>query len=364
MHDYKYDVTIKAKITETSEAYSFVLQVSDKDKQHFHYKPGQFITLFLTIDGQEYPRSYSFSSSPISNKDLKITVKRVENGLASNYLIDKVKVGDSLKASTPAGHFFNMSQTIEDQLEYIMFAAGSGVTPIMSMIKWSLPHLPKHSIHLVYSNKNPESTIFLDELNALENKYQHFKVTYLYSRLEEKSQKLTVNELNILLDEAFLTPLQKSIYMCGPEAYMNMISEGAIARGLTTQWLHKESFFMPVDDGSAAAAGIEHGIFIGEIPSNVVAQPCETVIAEIDGEYVEAKGNSEEPLLEILLEQGHAPPFSCMSGSCQACLCELVEGKVYQEYEGILTEEEVENKQFLSCQAKAISKTVKFKYIE
>lgn len=362
--EFKHELKVIGKKQETNDAYTFELQVPEDKKQLFHYKPGQFITFFMKINNEEIARSYSFCSSPMADENLKVTVKRVPAGKGSNYLINEISVGDSLWSSPPAGHFFNMSQTIEDELEYVLFAAGSGVTPMMSILKWSLPNLPKHKIHLVYSNKNPSSTIFLDELDELKNQYENFKVTHFFSQHDEKSEKLRDAELSSILAHTFESDTQKSFYLCGPHPYMEMIETQLKQRDVREEWIHKESFFAPEPTANTTKVAESNNIYINFIPDHVDQQDCTKIEAEIDGSYVTVDGNSDESILEVILEAGETPPFSCMSGSCQACMCELIEGKVYQESEGILTEDDLKQKRFLSCQAKAISENIKIKFVE
>lgn len=351
------------KIKETQDASTLELEVPADKKELFNYKPGQFITFFMDINGEQVNRSYSFSSSPLADKNLKVTVKRVPGGLGSNHLINDIQVGDTLKSSPPAGSFFSMQQTIEEELEYYLFAAGSGVTPMMSLIKWSLPNLGKHKINLIYSNKNPNSTLFLNELEALEKQYENLKVTYFFSQHEEKNERLGEIELATILSKAFESKTQKSFYLCGPNGYMEMIERQLLKRDVASEWIHKESFFLPEAKPSSSKSGASHDIFIGSIPSTFTKEDCQSISADIDGEMITVEGNSDESLLEVLLEQGHTPPFSCMSGSCQACMCHLVEGKVFQESMGILTDDDLNNGNFLSCQAKAVSKNVNIKFI-
>ncbi len=362
-----HELTVIEKTQETSDTATFTLQIPADKKTLFYYKPGQFLTVFMTIDNKSVARSYSFSSCPMGDPHLSITVKRVPGGIGSNYLLDHVHSGGKLLVSPPAGHFFNMGQSAEDELEYYLFAAGSGVTPLFSVIKWTLPSLPKHKIHLIYSNKTHDSTIFLNSLKDLEKKYPQLKVTYFYSQLEEPHQRLTADNLKQILSEAFSTPTKKSFYLCGPEAYMQTIENELNTHDVDPAWVHKESFFAPEGQGEGfKSKAQEKGIYIETLPDGFKPEACEQITADIDGEtiVVDLKNETEESILETLLDAGHTPPFSCMSGSCQVCMCTLIEGEVFQENEGVLTQEDIDDKKFLACQAKAVSKKLKIVFDE
>jgi ferredoxin-NADP reductase len=207
-----------------------------------HYKAGQFITLVFNHHGEEVRRSYSLSSSPYEDR-LAITVKRISNGEISRFLLTKVKVGDIIIAVKPAGVFTLRDEDIEAEKDMVFFAAGSGITPVFSQLKYLLNQPGKSKAHLIYSSLDKQSIIFNNELNALAHKFPHrLNITYLLSSDANRLNNLIVERL--VNNQIVFSRDKAEFYLCGPFVYMRMIRLTLSYMGIEAQQIHKEWFWM------------------------------------------------------------------------------------------------------------------------
>lgn len=346
-------LTVKQKIKETKDACTFVLEVPTDKKKEFEYHAGQFLTLFLQVNGEDLQRSYSISSTPAVDAHLSISVKRVTGGRASNWLCDHLKEGDELRVSVPMGSFY---QANDQTQHYILFAAGSGITPIFSILKEVLSKTKAH-VHLFFGNRTEQDVIYREGLESWQKQYG--ERLSIHHHLSEKmgrcSEKIILN---------FIATLGKSIsadntelYLCGPEGFMINV-ESSVKSLKNPLPIRKESF------GSTVKPVAKESVLKGfetVIGSGTEATP-ETIRALINGELVEVQAHPELSVLESLLEAGHNPPFSCMEGSCMACMAKLKQGKVYQDDPGILTEDNLSQMEILTCQAKPLSARVELDF--
>jgi ring-1,2-phenylacetyl-CoA epoxidase subunit PaaE len=350
---------VARRIQETADAVSLVFEIPENLKSQFHYQAGQFVTFFLTVDGQKLNRSYSLSSSPLTDKDFKITVKKVAGGVGSTFLCERVKEGDTLLTTPPAGHFFKPSLD-SGGVHYYLFAAGSGVTPVYSILKTVLTASPLNRVTLVYCNRNEDSIIYKNELAAwLLQKPQQLKIVDVLSRPSSawagRAGRLQADVIVPLLKSD--TPQTREFYMCGPKEFMQLIRGTLTSQGVAGEFIHEEDFGLAVHKPHMEFQ--EGWTFIG--PSTEMSSP-EKIIATISGETIEVDAKPGQSVLETLLEAGAQPPYSCMDGACMACLAKVTEGRVYQEDPGILADDNVQNCETLSCQAKPASRIVKVSY--
>lgn len=366
------------KINETPEAQSIVLEIPDELKSKFTYKPGQFVTFFLKVNGEDLNRSYSLSSSPLVDNDFQVTVKRVEGGRGSNYLIDQIHEGDTLRVTPPAGHFYSPPSDLNGR-HYVLFAAGSGITPVFSVLKSVLVSNDKNHVTLIYANRNEDGIIYKDELDLWINKYpKRLQVLHILSRPDSSwcgpTGRCSSDYVNATLDEELKrTPSLKAEYfLCGPVGFMDMARDTLLDRGVSTDQIHAESFgetfslkpsAHPAGESKEASCAVGddgQSVCIGERPET--SEKPEKIIAVLDGETVEVEADEDESILEALMNAGHNPPYSCMEGTCMACMGKIKEGRVYQEDPGILTDENIEECEALTCQARPLSKVVRVDY--
>ena len=382
-----YFIKIKKKVQETKDSVSFIFEIPNEYKSLFHYTPAQFLTFEFQIKEKKLLRSYSLSSCPLLNEELKTTVKRVKRGVISNYMIDHLKEGDILLSRKPAGRFFKPPKDLKPK-HYFLFAGGSGITPLFSIIKTILTSDPKNKINLFYANKDESSIIYHKELQEWSTKYKEkFKIVYIlsqekqtwcdiYGRLERKHLEkyfsdISVNHSNHLY------------YLCGPIGFMQTIEEFLTQNKVKNTHFRKESFFsatlkkslsselktehqnnvtpLSITETSYQSESQLEIILKGKEGEHEKAHP-KTIRAFINEEEIEISAEADIPILEQLLSAGYSPPFSCLSGSCMSCLAVLKKGRIIQEERGILEDENLKNHEILTCQAKPESRVVEVDY--
>lgn len=315
--------------------------IFEKPEKPFNYLPGQFLTLIMPIEGEEVRRSYSLCTSPYLDENPAITVKRVDSGVVSNYLNDHMKAGDVFDVMTPAGHFTPALDPEHDK-KYVLFAGGSGITPIMSILKSILIKEHKSQVTLVYQSRNEQSIIFNNELDELQKKHpSHFKVIHLLSQPSEawKGHKGRIDGAmtsDLLMDIAENKVAQFEYFLCGPSGFMLTVFDTLIDFEVPEKRIHKESFY----SGEAKAKTEE--------PSEVSNQDIMVTIL-LDGEEYEVDVPANRSILEAALDQDIDMPFSCQNGLCTACRGKLLAGNVRMDDEDGLSEEEINEGYVLNC---------------
>jgi ferredoxin-NADP reductase len=351
---------VAKRIQETPESVSLVLEIPPELKTQFRYQAGQFVTFFLKIDNQPLNRSYSLSTSPIVDQDFKVTIKKVAGGKGSTYLCEQVKEGDTLLTSPPAGHFFKPDLN-EKGTHYILVAAGSGITPVYSIMKTVLTASMANKVTLFFCNRNEESIIYRQELEQwLAAHKPRLEVVYT---LTQPSANWTGNKGRLnpealkLVAARPLNQQTREAYLCGPTDFMVSARAALVAGGMKTESVHQEDFGVAVHKPKPNVN--DAWTFIG--PQQHAESP-EKIIATINGEVFEAPAKEGQNVLESLLEAGAQPPYSCMDGACMACLGKIEAGRVYQEDPGILSDDSIANCESLTCQAKPLSRIVRINF--
>jgi ferredoxin-NADP reductase len=314
------------------------------------YKPGQFLTLYVPVNGKIEKRMYSFSCNPFTDKELKITVKEVKNGLVSRYLCNEVKIGDTFEVDKPQGSFFIQPHK-NAQKQYILFAGGSGITPIFSIVKSVLIKEPKSKILLIYANKDKDSIIFHDEINELLNKYSStFKTEHiLYNNKITKENYhlgLASNELFLKIFYKHGLSFENNIYMiCGPFGYMEKTKEILGLNKVQKNQIAVEVF-----------KSHEINVFGKDSISDV-----EIIF---DGETHQIKVPGNKSILSVAMSNNIALPYSCGSGMCSTCKVTLVKGEVEMAEVHFLEQSEVDNGKILTCISYPKSKKVSIEIIK
>ncbi len=351
MSEFKVKVTEKKIIA--TDAVTLKLEIPKGFEDKFKYKAGQFIGIQADINNEKVIRSYSLSSSPETDDYIQVALKKVPMGKMSSFLVDKIKEGDHLVVTPPVGHFVCASK----DYHHILFAAGSGITPIYSMIKSLLVHQAS-KVTLIYSNKNLASTIFAEELKALQKSYPQFAIKWIFTQEAPDWEDVSEGRVSTTLLEKLFYLWQSAydpiFYMCGPEGYMESIEAFLGHKGYDGSQIKKESFVALVASLDA------DDIIVGQF--NGVVETCLEVKAEIDYSDCVVKPQSGETIIEALLREGFDPPYSCLDGNCLACQCILKEGAVQQKDTGILNEDDFKEGRILSCQARPLTKKVKVIY--
>ena len=320
---------------ETTDARSFVFDVPAELSSTFAYCPGQFVTVRVVIDGVPYLRSYSMSSAQAVGDHMQVTVKRVPGGLVSNWLNDHVGEGSVIEVRRPAGAFV----LGETDREIVAFAAGSGITPIFSILKSALATTGRR-VRLLYANRDRKSVIFGEGLAALASCYpDRLRVTH--HRDDERGQ-LTDCDVAAFVRDAD----DAEFYLCGPPAFIDAVEHALIGHGVSPDLVHCERFATdavrdePTYAGSAVApAGIELTLELGSRSAVVAPRPGATI-------------------LQSARAAGLQPPSSCETGTCATCLGRVVEGRADMRNNEVLTPDEVTAGWVLTCQAVPVSPRV------
>lgn len=300
------------------------------------YKSGQYITLVQRIADEEVRRSYSITSSPQLNEPLTIGVKRVENGLFSRQLIDHAKPGDEW-TTTGAGGLFVLPDEVQSCHQVFFFAAGSGITPIFSLIKTVLHFYTHLSVVLIYSNASPDKAVFLQPLQQLAATFKdRFVLELLYSTNPKLERARLYRELLLeLTDKLSVTEKGKTLfYVCGPESYMRMCIFTLQAIGVHKNNIKRENFVMH---------NVSH--------KNILPPDKETHHVQISfGEkHYEFEVEYPESILKAAKKNGVQLPYSCEVGSCGNCVARCVKGTVWHSYNEVLTDRELEKGLVLTC---------------
>ncbi len=340
-----YPIRVSEVHKETKDCTSITFDIPEELQEIFLFKQGQHLTLKATIDGEDVRRSYSLCSSPLENK-WQVAVKRINGGVFSNYANNVLKVGDTIELMPPLGSFF-VETNPSVAKNYVVFAAGSGITPILSIIKTHLAAEPNSTFKLFYLNRNVKSIIFKEEIEALRNMYfGRLEIFYFLTKEQrdipllngrftsEKIQELTAKVLDVsAIDECFV---------CGPEDMIFMIRDELVNAGLAKEKVHYELFFSggSEEDKKRAAEAVEHK-FEG------------TEVTIIDGgkEFHFAMDDDYDNILDGALAAGADLPFACKGGVCSTCKCKVIDGTVEMKINYALEEDEVAKGLVLSCQA-------------
>ena len=341
------ELTIAEVIEETADAKSIVFDIPAGCEDDFRYTPGQFLTLRVPSERTgSVARCYSLSSSPTEDARLKVTVKRTIDGYGSNWLCDNAEAGMSMHVLAPSGIFTpkNLDQ------DFILLAAGSGVTPVMSILKSALAQGTGHIV-MVYANRDEKSVIFKDELQRLQRENPD-RLTVLHW-LESVSGIPTAEMIGNLLQPV---ATKRHSYICGPAPFMETVKDGLRRSGADMHLIHTEVFSSIEGDPFAEIVIDESAGDDGEGPA--------TAIVELDDEVHEVSWPRQTPLLDVLLSKGIKAPFSCRKGECSACACILKSGEVDMIHNGILDPEEVEEGYVLSCQLLPKTDRVEVSYSE
>lgn len=341
--DHYFTLKVKEIIHETADAYTIVFQQPEKPLK---YEPGQFLTLIQEIEGKKIRRSYSLSSSPYLNEDPAVTIKCVENGLMSNYLHKNLKVGDEMEIMEPMGSFTTVFKP-ENERHLIMFGGGSGITPMMSIIKSAMQEEPQSIVSLIYANRNVDSIIFKAQLEALEKQFSsRLNVVHVLDNApinwQGPSGLLNPAMLSDIFKEIPDWGIEKSQYlMCGPEGMMNNVQSLLESMGGSKDRIYKESFVNTTIKKPDAATTLVEAKNDTEVDREV------TIIYE--GEEFKFTVKPDKTILETALDMDIDLPYSCQSGLCTACRGKCLSGKVKLDEEEGLSEAELEEGYVLTC---------------
>lgn len=338
-----HSLSILEVIHETEDAVSIAFDVPQELKEDYAYKSGQYLTLKAMINGEELRRSYSLCSAPYQN-EWRVAIKQVENGKFSTFANHELKAGDKMEVMTPMGNF-SIHTDATKQGSYVLFAAGSGITPIISIAKSILKEEPKSDVTLFFGNKGVNSVIFKEEIEALKNQYMgRLRVIHVFSResLGNKIQKGRIDKNKS--DELFTAFLKDSdidgVYICGPESMILAVKDSMVLNGVDEKKVHFELFTTP----SSESKSVELPTNSPKIESNV------TIIMDGD-EYDVHLDSTGQSILDAAHESGADLPFACKGGVCCTCKAKIIEGSARMDVNYALEKDEVEAGYILTCQS-------------
>lgn len=338
--------TIQLLITavrpETTTVKTFFLQTVDG--RPLPYQAGQFITFLFSINGQEVRRSYSFSSSPSWNEPISITIKRQPNGIISRWVHDSWHPGTVLQALPPAGMFTIAYQ--QQPRDIFLIAAGSGITPVYSLLKDLLLCEPGSMVTLIYSNHSRSHAVFYDELIALQKRFpDQLNIELLLSDHQQILQaRLSSTSLKLLLDRHLhYAKADALLYTCGPFDFMQMVQIVGLTNGFVSRNIRREIFTLP-DITAAQSTYVDNVDRTMTIIKKGVRYPL----------FVP----HQQSVLTAALQNGIDLPYSCRAGRCSSCRARLLQGIVQMHYNEVLTNEDEANGWILTCTGHPLSDNV------
>ncbi len=351
-----HPLKIKDIRKETADCVSVAFDIPADLTEDYAYKQGQSITVRRHFDGEDIRRSYSVCSSPMDG-ELRVAIKMVENGRFSTYANKDLKAGDEVDVMTPTGHFYTDLDPANKK-HYVAFAAGSGITPILSIIKTTLATEPNSNFTLVYGNKNTHSIIFLEELEALKNRYlQQFQIFHVLSR-ESVDVPILNGRINSsksaeFFDKKLIEATGVSeLFICGPEEMIMAVKDAALAAGIDTKHIHFELFTIPT------LAAVKHEAKAVEKPVVDTVRKAK-VSVKIDGitHHIDLPFGGDS-ILDAALKGGADLPFACKGGVCCTCRAKVTSGTVEMDMNFALEDDEVEKGYILCCQSHPTSEEV------
>jgi len=329
---------------ETADAYTIEF---DQPAEGFDYLPGQYLTLKVVVDGQEYRRAFSLSSCPQEDTHLSVTIKAIEDGRVSSHLKNKLNIGDTIEAYPPLGSFI-LHPDSSNRHHYVLIGAGSGITPLMSMLRSILCTESHSQVTLIYGNRDEDNIIFRDQLKELEKHYEpRLKVIHILSQPLKPWHGFTgrIDEniaREILGDVQALNPLPFSLHLCGPQGVMEAVDRAVSQLGIDPDAVHREYYTAPLL-GETLGEDEEFDFDYDLVTRNV------QVI--LDGKQHTVTVDPDSNILQAAKDVGLDPPYACEEGVCSTCRAKLHGGLIQMMARDGLSDEELEANYILTCQS-------------
>lgn len=337
-----FKLSIKEITHETKDTVSILFNVPQELKHHYQFIAGQYVTLKVVLDNQEIRRSYSVCSAPKSG-ELRVAVKAVNKGVFSNFATAQLKVGDVIEVGKPEGKFvFEPNQSPKN---YAAFAAGSGITPIFSIIQAVLEAHENNTFVLAYGNKTPEDTIFYKALNDLKNLFpSRFFVYYTFTQAKTDDAlfgRIDRSVVNYVLNNKHADLVFDTFFLCGPEDMIALVSAILDEKKIASSQIKKELFNTS-----------------NKTETSQILEGQTKITILVDGEETSFEMSQKETILEAALKQKIDVPYSCQGGVCSSCLAKITQGTAQMKKNAILTDGEVADGLTLTCQAQPTSDSI------
>jgi ring-1,2-phenylacetyl-CoA epoxidase subunit PaaE len=339
---------------ESADAVSLTFAIPRELEDDYNFAPGQYLTLRTTMDGEEVRRSYSICSGP-DDGELRIAVKKVDGGAFSNWAADELKAGDQLDVMTPTGRF-GVAPAPDEARVYVGFAAGSGITPILSIVKGVLAREPNSRFFLFYGNRSTGGMLFREALEELKDRFmQRLSVFHVISGEEQDIPilhgRLDGEKVRVLLRSLVPASSVDHVFICGPAGMSEDIEATCRAIGIAEDRIHVERFVSEFGGKPRPKAVVQ-----------VMAPPKATASLIIDGKRREVPVAEDESILDAALRAGMDLPFACKGGMCSTCRAKLVQGEARMEVNYSLEPWELKAGFILTCQARPVSEKVVVDY--
>ena len=345
-----YKLSIKEVRRETPTAVSIAFHIPEEIKPHYKFIAGQYVTLKINLDGKEVRRAYSICSAPDSG-ELRVAVKAVKNGAFSQLANNNLKAGDLIEVGTPEGNF-TFEPNVERQKNYAAFVAGSGITPVLSILQSVLKSEPNSTFVLVYGNKTAEETIFHQNLMDLQSQYVgRLFVHFVYSQAKVENTlfgRIEKSTVNFILNNKYKDIDFDKFYLCGPEQMINIVSDVLKEHNVTEK-------------------NIKFELFTSSATENNIEQSLEghtKITVLIDDEETTFEMSQKQTVLDAALKQGLDAPYSCQGGICSSCIAKITNGTAEMKKNSILTDGEIAKGLILTCQAHPTSSELYVDYAD
>lgn len=342
-----HTLTVSEVKKETPNSVAISFEIPSQIKEKYRYKAGQYITIKFKQGEKEIRRAYSICSAP-GNGLLKVGVKKVKGGVFSEYANTELKAGDSLEVMLPEGKFI-LNPEASTAKNYAAFAAGSGITPVLSIIKTALIEEPNSTFVLVYGNQTLQESMFHSELLELQSSYpERFHIVFIYSRKQEEEAlfgRIDRSTVHFLLKNKFKERVFNDFYLCGPEPMIEEVSSVLTAEGIEKNNIHFELFTTS-----------KEGTLVDSHDGNT------QLTVTVDDETETFTMPQSQSVLEAVLAKNIDAPYSCQGGICSTCIARIVEGKAEMRKNQILTDSEIAEGLILTCQAHPTTATLVVDY--
>lgn len=343
-----YKLSIKEVKRETKNSVSIVFDIPENLQNEFTFIPGQYVNAQIELDGKPVRRAYSICSSQKSN-ELRIAVKEVKGGAFSVYANQNIRKGQQLEVSPPEGKF-TLDVSDSNKFNYIAFVAGSGITPVLSMIKSVLETERESKFILLYGNKSSEDTMFKNEIDNLKSEFKdQFKVHYVFSQSFEDDEikgRINVEIIKDIIKNKYPNISFSHYFLCGPEEMIDLVKNTLLEEGVNKDTIKFELF--------------SSSLLANEDSKDLSGNSEITIL--LDDEETTFKMDKKDVILSAALLQGLDAPYSCQGGICSSCLAKVTEGEVIMDKNSILDEEELREGLILTCQSHPVSSRIKIDY--
>ncbi len=363
MSTHFHELSVKRVSPEAAGAVAITFDIPAAQRDTFRFEPGQFLTLRARIGGQDVRRTYSISSprSQLARRgELEVGIRPVEGGVFSNWAAAEVRAGDVMQVMPPDGRF-----TVKKQraIHRVGFAAGSGITPILSIAATTLEEQPDSKFTLVYGNRRMASVMFNEALQDLKDRYAHrFTMVHILSRQAQEVDllqgRIDADKVKALVDSLLPAASMDEVFICGPEAMITATETALLAAGVPASRVYTERFTTSAQQAAKVQADSD-----AKARPNATSKLTQLRVL-LDGKHHDVAAREGELLLDAALNAGLDLPYSCKGGVCCTCRCKVVSGEVSMDKNFTLEADEVAKGFVLSCQARALTPEVVLSYDE